>query len=52
MHIQHVELLFQLPQLAAQTSSKLLAEMLSLCTRGQENSACLFQLPATQQAAQ
>ncbi len=45
MDIQHVEQLLQLPQLAAQKLSKLLAKMLRRCPRGQENSAffnCLF----------
>jgi hypothetical protein len=40
-----VEQLFNLPPLAAQKPSKLLAEMLRLCPRGQENNAflnCLF----------
>jgi hypothetical protein len=43
--IQRVEQLFSLPPLAAQKPSKLLAEMLRLCPRGQENNAffnCLF----------
>jgi hypothetical protein len=43
--IQRVEQLFNLPSLAAQKPSELLAEMLCLCPRGQENNAffnCLF----------
>ncbi len=43
--IQRVEQLFNLPPLAAQKPSELLAEMLWLCPRGQENNAffnCLF----------
>ncbi len=43
--IQRVEQLFNLPPLAAQKPSELLAEMLCLCPRGQENNAffnCLF----------
>jgi hypothetical protein len=43
--IQRVEQLFNLPPLAAQKPSELLAEMLRLCPRGQENNAffnCLF----------
>jgi hypothetical protein len=43
--IQRVEQLFNLPPLAAQKLSELLAEMLWLCPRGQENNAffnCLF----------
>jgi hypothetical protein len=35
---QHVEQIFQLPPLGAQKPSELLAEMLRLCPRGQENS--------------
>ncbi len=35
---QRVEQIFQLPLLGAQKPSKLLAEMLRLCPRGQENS--------------
>jgi hypothetical protein len=38
--IQRVEQLFNLPPLAAQKPSELLAEMLRLCPRGQENNAC------------
>jgi hypothetical protein len=44
--IQRVEQLFNLPPLAAQKPSELLAEMLQLCPRGQENNAffnCLRQ---------
>jgi hypothetical protein len=43
--IQRVEQLFNLPPLGAQKPSELLAEMLRLCPRGQENNAffnCLF----------
>jgi hypothetical protein len=43
--IQRVEQLFHLPPLGAQKPSELLAEMLRLCPRGQENNAffnCLF----------
>jgi hypothetical protein len=43
--IQRVEQLHNLPPLAVQKPSKLLAEMLCLCPRGQENNAffnCLF----------
>jgi hypothetical protein len=43
--IQRVEQLHNLPPLAAQKPSELLAEMLRLCPRGQENNAffnCLF----------
>ncbi len=43
--IQRVEPLHNLPPLAAQKPSELLAEMLRLCPRGQENNAffnCLF----------
>jgi hypothetical protein len=43
--IQWVEQLFNLPPLAAQKPSELLAEMLRLCPRGQKNNAffnCLF----------
>jgi hypothetical protein len=43
--IQRVEQLFNLPPLEAQKPSELLAEMLSLCPRGQENNTffnCLF----------
>jgi hypothetical protein len=43
--IQRVEQLFNLPPLGAQKLSELLAEMLRLCPRGQENNAffnCLF----------
>ncbi len=43
--IQRVEQLFSLPPLAAQKPLELLAEMLRLCHRGQENNAffnCLF----------
>jgi hypothetical protein len=43
--IQRVEQLFSLPPLAPQKPSELLAEMLRLCPRGQENNAffnCLF----------
>jgi hypothetical protein len=43
--IQRVEQLFSLPPLWAQKPSELLAEMLRLCPRGQENNAffnCLF----------
>jgi hypothetical protein len=43
--IQRVEQLFNLPPLRAQKPSKLLAEMLRLCPRGQKNNAffnCLF----------
>jgi hypothetical protein len=43
--IQRVEQLFNLPPLVAQKPSELLAEMLRLCPRGQENNAffnCLF----------
>jgi hypothetical protein len=43
--IQRVEQLFNLPPLGTQKPSELLAEMLRLCPRGQENSAffnCLF----------
>jgi hypothetical protein len=43
--IQRVEQLFNLPPLRAQKPSELLAEMLRLCPRGQENNAffnCLF----------
>jgi hypothetical protein len=39
--IQRVEQLFNLPPLGAQKPSELLAEMLRLCPRGQENN-CLF----------
>ena len=38
-NIQRVEQLFSLPPLAAQKPSELLAEMLRLCPRGQENNA-------------
>jgi hypothetical protein len=44
-NIQWVEQLFSLPPLTAQKPSELLAEMLRLCPRGQENNAffyCLF----------
>ena len=43
--IQRVEQLFNLPPLGSQKPSELLAEMLRLCPRGQENNAffnCLF----------
>jgi hypothetical protein len=43
--IQRMEQLFNLPPLGAQKPSELLAEMLRLCPRGQENNAffnCLF----------
>jgi hypothetical protein len=43
--IQRVEQLFNLPPLGAQKLSELLAEMLRLCPRGQENNAffnCMF----------
>jgi hypothetical protein len=43
--IQRVEQLFNLPPLGAKKPSELLAEMLPLCPRGQENNAffnCLF----------
>jgi hypothetical protein len=43
--IQRVEQLHNLPPLGAQKPSELLAEMLRLCPRGQENNAffnCLF----------
>ncbi len=43
--IQRVEQLFNLPPLGAQKPSELLAEMLRICPRGQENNTffnCLF----------
>ena len=36
-NIQRVEMLFNLPPLGAQKPSELLAEMIRLCPRGQEN---------------
>jgi hypothetical protein len=43
--IQRVEQLFNLPPLGAQKPSELLAEMLRLCPRGQENNCLLLNKP-------